>query len=372
MIRLRTYLPILALLLMISPAVGQKKYSLKGKDITSLKISYSENAKLTPGSTFALGVVATSAKGDEYHTQGLADGRTPWDDLSVEVIGGRFENGGVMISEDPLKIENHIVTVNISTLEKPVVKATLALLVNYKDKFVADHSGQDGVPGQDAPDGRNGKRGMSSTTEDGSKGENGNDARDGRNGESGKNANNVEVYLKAQKDDVLNTTLVKVEVKDLNTGRTTRYMIDTNGGTLLLKCNGGNGGTGGNGGSGGNGGDGGSGSATSGKGGDGGDGGIGGNGGNGGNGGKGGAVTIIIDPSAMPYLSILEFNNGGGVGGRDGSLGRRGDRGAGNSGGLGMGSYGRYGQQGAPGMSGNPGEQGAQPVFKEQPVEMTW
>jgi hypothetical protein len=86
------------------------------------------------------------------------------------------------------------------------------------------------------------------------------------------------------------------------------YLVDPQGGSLMVKADGGAGGQGGRGGRGGHGGAGGMGSPSGSSGSNGSDG----RSGSDGSPGKGGSITVTYDPQVKPYLALIHLSNRGG------------------------------------------------------------
>jgi len=311
-------------------------------------------------------------------------------------IGATWSKGKLTIEPDITKIDQHLVSLIISSSRNPAVADTFPVLLDYKHNYELYLRGWSGSPGFS---GSNGSGGIS--------GWHGSDGQNGQHGEFGKDGPDIGVWADLYYDSILNCELLYVFAEDFSTNKEYRYLLNPEGGTLEVTSAGGSGGTGGDGGNGGNGGDGKAGEIrvekhiekqtvsktekrtvikkekkivinSEGKevetevdvpveedvivyvevdvevsvnvqeeGEDGGDGGWGGAGGFGGIGGYGGNITLYLTDDACPYLYMIMPVSDGGSGGKHGSSGRGG---RGGSGGYGNPS-GRNGADGYDGPS---------------------
>lgn len=308
--------------------------------------------------------------------------------------GGTWKNGKFLIDSDFTKIENHRVALVIESLRNPELADTFNVLLDYRHTYNLSLSGSGGFMGFSGSDGSSGASGNS-----------GYDGQPGQNGGFGEDGPDIDVFADLYRDSILNCDLLYVYAQNRWTGEEYRYLINPDGGKLLINSIGGSGGIGGRGGSGGRGGDGRDGERwtethmekeiikkpvvkksirkekqkktdAEGKeyevevdvevsetvyvdeetwvpktvekqepGEDGGDGGWGGPGGLGGEGGYGGTINLYFTPDAMPYQNLFVARSVGGSGGMHGSGGTGG---SGGSGGFGSpnGNSGRNGQSG--------------------------
>ncbi|MBN1182586.1 MAG: hypothetical protein JXB49_09890 [Bacteroidales bacterium] len=279
--------------------------------------------------------------------------------LNHKTYGGCICANTLIIDSDPLKINNHTVSVIGHLKKAPFICDTLHIILDYKASYKKHVSGFGGSDGSSGSSGV-----MGSTGFDGQDGGHGSDGCDGNRGPD------LEVYADVYFDTIIHENLMCVNVKELETSKDFRYLLNTQGGRMSIISKGGDGGDGGNGGSGGSGGSGFNGEFITRKvqindttwveetiqlpGGDGGNGGCGGNGGNGGYGGDGGNIYVYYTTFAAPYMHMLDIQS---ISGDGGSGGSGGSRGIGGSGGSGNPS-GRSGSSGCSGSSGSSGKDG--------------
>ena len=319
-----------------------------------LEIIYQPNAVLSPGGQLRIGVVATNKRGKVKRTRGYADGKQKWSNYAVTVYGGRMVGEGlVLIESDPAQIQGHQVQIHVQSRKDPKLLSHISLPLTYQAAQAADFSGEQGSDTKS----RGGRvvplRIFGSGVASG---------KEGYAGEPGQHADSIHVYVKAEEDSLLAFPVLKVEVRSSEGDRVERYLINPDGGSLLILADGGIGGTGGEGGPG-----------TDGRDGieknrDGSDGTDGGHGGDGGRGGDGGHITFHIDPTAEALMTAIDYSNQGGLGGRGGAGGE------GGAGGIGGDGYdnGISGQWGDPGLEGQPGADGPEPLFITQQVVLDW
>lgn len=277
--------------------------------------------------------------------------------------GGYLNGGNFYINTDPFSIKEH--TVRLTTLlnKEPELADIMEIVLDYRDHFYSRHWATSGTSGTSGWDGTNGCVGSS-----GDHGGNGSD------GDYGYNGHDLYVFADVYFDTLINEELMYVEVLNDYHNRLSRYLVNTDGGSISIISGGGDGGDGGHGGNGGSGGKGYDGvwttrtvwenDSTSKEinvqlaGGKGGNGGNGGRGGNGGDGGNGGNVYIEYTRFAKSYLHLIDARSIPGSGGSGGTGGMDGSGGAGGSGNPpgASGSSGSPGHMGVHGRNGYPGK----------------
>ncbi len=308
--------------------------------------------------------------------------------------GGTWKNGKFIIDTDFTRINHHCPSLIINSLRNKSVADTFSVQLDYKRTYNLRFWGSSGMPGFSGSDGSSGSSGC-----------HGGDGQIGQNGEFGGDGPEIGLWADLYRDSLLNCDLLYVYGQNRSTREEFRYLINPDGGKLVVSSVGGFGGNGGNGGNGGSGGAGADGQTwiekhlekriikkpvvkksirkekqkrvdASGKeyevevdvevtetvyvdeevevevevvkqgpGGDGGNGGDGGPGGLGGPGGYGGDITLYFTEDAMPYKYLIVPRSEGGSGGMHGSGGFGGTGGRGGSGNP-SGSSGSTGQSG--------------------------
>jgi hypothetical protein len=329
--------------------IGNRSYS-------SLEIKYPETPNIALGQKIPIGIVAMTDKGKEFKTPGfLAPGllkTAEWADFTIAVTGGTFSEGAVTISSNLSEIKNYEVKITASSVKNPEVKTELIIKLNFKGTTVAAFDGVYGKGGRQGAMGAKGPNAVTSSDQAGAAGMGG----PGGQGGNGGPGQNIEVYAKLQFDARLNKEMLYVLVKSKTSGQQQLFLVDPDGGKIIVTANGGEGGSGGYGGQGGAGGD--DTYRTSST-----NGGQGGSGGNGGNGGDGGTIVAFMDPGTDKLgADVIKFSNEGGVSGQSGP---------GGSGGF-KGYYpnATNGPQGTQGASGNPGTKGPAIKIVKQKVEI--
>lgn len=368
---------------------------LKDRDVKKIRIIIPDTVTVYPGSSFPIGVIATSGRKNELKTRGITNGFVNWNSYSVRVEGGSFdkEKGIVSVNYDPRSISNHLKII-VTPYYFPELKQELEVPVSYKKNFVAYCKGQNGSGGV------NGLSGEELHHMDGSSpGYDGYNGQRGTDGETAADGCMADVFVKAITVD--NKKLMNVLVINRCDNAHSVFWIDPEGGSLLLDVSGGNGGDGGNGGNG-----------ERGENGtmpfrvmpngppeiiavyftnpptyvygyreyadtatlehpNGGDGGIGGNGGNAGYGGNGGVAVIHLDSSAVQWKNKILVNNSGGKAGNPGNGGYAGMGGRGVTI-EGVRIDGRTGYIGAAGIKARNGKNGGETEWRIEKVKMKW
>ncbi len=354
------------------------------RNIEEIEIEYDKsNALLGPRGKIELGITNVFDNNEITQTEGFLRGDKEWSLYSVEVEGGTYREGEIIIGFP----ENHKVKVIASLLSNPTLKTELTIPLDYKGKYSAYYDGKSGRHGRRGNNGFWGQKGrkFSSVGGDGGQGRNGGHGENGRVGENGMDGEAVDVYVSAEENKELGITIVSVLSIGKYSGRKSVAKFTPEGGSYLIYARGGHGGHGGDGGIGGRGGDGGRGddvkkvthkdgttTETCGVGGNGGFSGHGGDGGDGGIGGKGGTITFHIDESASAYQYLIRYDVSGGRGGDAGMAGYSENPGQGGKGGCSNGRDGRRGRTGMRGFRAPDGYKGPTPIYIKEPVKIDW
>ncbi len=354
------------------------------KNIERLELKYDERESvLGPRGKVDLGIVSFFDNHSQAETKGYLKGNKNWDNYRVEIEGGTFKNGTLTIGFP----DNHKVKVRASLLTHPGIYSELEIPLDYKGKYTTYYDGRDGRNGRVGSNGRTGRNGRrySGVGGNGGHGYNGGHGQDGDDGRMGEDGEDVDVYVSAEENAELGTTIISVMSVGRNSGKRSLAKFTPEGGSFMIYARGGDGGNGGNGGYGGRGGHGGFGdkkrettnkngtvTVTCGNGGNGGHSGNGGDGGDGGRGGDGGTITFHIDPSAAPYQYLIRYDVRGGRSGDSGTAGVSYNPGEGGQGGCSNGRDGRRGRTGNRGFRGRDGAEGNTPKYIVEPVDIDW
>ncbi len=303
-------------------------FAQKKRDYKSIEIVFEPSDERFPGKTLKMGLKVTLYNGKERETRGILKGSLSWKKFTVNVDGGTFKNGVLTLNGRPGTNNPHAVIVDVESEQYPNVKARKEITLNYKGTVVATFRGRDGQKGAQGDD-----KGTPLLWRDG------NDGGQGGHGGHGHTGPTINAYMSSVYDSVLKMELIEVYVES-NRGRREKYLINPNGGRMIINSYGGNGGAGGTGGDGGNGK-----RANADKGRSGGNGGNGGIGGVGGYGGRGGEIHLFVAPEIAKYQHLVDLNNNGGQGGRGGFGGSPGSGGS-SDGNLPRGNRGEPGNRG--------------------------
>jgi hypothetical protein len=211
----------------------------------------------------------------------------------------------VALPADPRKSEGLVPHLKITVKGHPGIAAEIDIPVRYDVRFVANFSGAAGSDGSAGSDGNSGSDGAAGSTDPknpqpGGVGSDGGAGANGGDGQAGEPGQNLHVWV-TLKDGA--HPLLAVKVAGASDERL--FLVDPNGGSLLVKTNGGPGGSAGLGGRGGRGGAGGVGTPSGTDGANGADGSTGWPG----KGGAAGTIIVIVDPRAKPFMGTLQFSN---------------------------------------------------------------
>jgi len=328
----------------------------KVTDIAVVSPDLDDTLALCPGVAQPLEVELALKGGKTKHTRGKGRGHVAWREVELLLDGRVVDGVGVELPKDPRTSFGKTSTLEVRLADRPELSRTYTVVPRYDCAYVLDLRGTQGAHGDgggwDEVDGEDGA--PASVDEDGDyqgygqDGQAGRSGRDGAHGSDGGPGSTARVFVYAHQDLVQ----VKVEASVLRDGkwkaRTRRFLVDPQGGSLIVDVRGGDGGEGEDGQDGGDGGMGGEGDPPGRHG----AGGHGGHGGDGGDGGPGGTVEFFIDPGALEVLELFEARYGGGAGGLGGN---------GGSGGGGD----TVGQEGGEGRAGRDGPPGAEPTTTE-------
>jgi hypothetical protein len=274
--------------------------------ITSMAASLPKGPSIAPGEKFPLLVTMTQPDGKVLSTEEEADERISWKDLAVTAsVVTVDKKGNVSLSADPRVSDGKLPHVTITVPSHPDFRSDIDIPVRYDRKFSVSFQGSSGFRGLDGTSGRDGSSGsMGSFDPDhpvaggnGEDGTNGSDGEDGKPGDDGPPVQ-VRVALRSGSHPLL-------QVGVFAQGKQKFFLVDPQGGSLVVTSAGGSGGSGGRGGRGGRGGLGGAGSPPGRSGSD----GLSGHDGLSGSSGNGGSITVTYDPQAKPFLFAIRLSN---------------------------------------------------------------
>jgi hypothetical protein len=262
---------------------------LEGKQVASIEAL--PLSPLCPGSTSQLAVKVTLADGGVLYTQGKGGGKLLWESFQFSSRHAWVSDEGVIsLSENPRMYWLEPPMVRIEARDHPGQFADVLVPVTYRCAFVADFSGKHGSDGSSGSDAETSGRAGDS----------------GSNGQDGQNGRNLVVRISTT-TQLEERPLLQVHAQVRGESNHRFVLIDPDGGSLVITARGGNGGHGGHGGNGGP------------------EGGRAGYAGSGGSGGAGGKLLVEVDPSAQPYLSLIQFDVQGGAPGSQGQRGSAGE-----------------------------------------------
>jgi hypothetical protein len=288
--------------------LGMKVY-LDKTPLTSMKVSLPKGPGIGPGEKLPLVVVVTEPDGKLLQTEGAGKGKVMWKDLKITAsVVTANPKGVVSLPRDPRISDGKVPHVTITVPSHPDIRADLDIPVRYDENYTANFSGSPGSSGMNGADGTDGAGGSMGSMDPnnpsaGGNGGNGTDGSNGGDGGPGGDAPPVEVRVAFRSGDH-----PLLQVSATAAGRRKLYLVDPQGGSLMVRADGGPGGSGGRGGRGGQGGSGGMGSPSGSSGRSGSDG----HSGSDGSPGKGGGVTLTYDPQAKPFLAVIHVSNRGG------------------------------------------------------------
>lgn len=264
-----------------------------------------------------------------------------WFDISTSK-GAVFDKGAIVVANDVRQFECDTITLTVFPENADSLKQVFRFILNYNHTYTANFNGADGKDGAD------GNKSSAASPDGG----------DGVDGDRGNDGENLFVYID---NHPCNQNLLKIEVRDTTNNKIEYFIINKNGGRLVINSEGGKGGDGGDGAHGEKG-------KSAGKRRQPEDGGNGGNGANGGDGGNGGIIRIYSSLKAMPYTSLIVVNNKAGKGGNNGKKGK------GKDGGKGSMSFpdANSGSDGENGEDGQSGTDGGEADILTQEIELAW
>ena len=233
-----------------------------------------------------------------------------WRDLLVTATVVNVNSKGVIsLPRDPRKSDRQLPHVTITVPSQPGLRADLDIPLRYDAAFTANFSGSDGSKGMDGTSGLDGSSGLPGSMDPnnpsaGGNGSDGGNGTDGMNGGPGGDAPPVQVQVAFRSPSTPGDHAL-LQVGVFAASHKKFFLVDTQGGSLTIRADGGSGGSGGSGGRAGRGGSGGIGTPNGSSGHD----GLAGQDGHSGPDGNGGSITVNYDPQAKPYLSLLRLSN---------------------------------------------------------------
>lgn len=288
--------------------LGMKVY-LDKTPIASMKVNLPKGPEIGPGEKLPLVVVVTEPDGKVLQTEGVGGGKVMWKDLKITAtVVTANQKGVVSLPRDPRISDGKVPHVTITVPSHPDIRADLDIPVRYDENYTANFSGSVGSSGMNGMDGTDGAGGSMGSMDPnnpspGGNGGNGTDGSNGQDGGNGGNAPPVQVRVAFRSG-----THPLLQVGVSAAGHQKLYLVDPQGGSLMVRADGGAGGSGGRGGRGGRGGSGGMGSPSGSSGSSGSDG----RNGFDGSPGEGGSITVTYDSEAKPYLAAIHLSNPGG------------------------------------------------------------
>ncbi|HEX7286951.1 MAG TPA: hypothetical protein VF532_12260 [Candidatus Angelobacter sp.] len=291
------------------PLSGCATMNLNKLTITSMAASVPKGPSIAPGEKFPLLVTMTQPDGKVLSTEDEAEERISWKDLDVAAsVVTVDKKGNVSLSADPRLSDGQLPHVIITVPSHPDLRAEFDIPVRYDRKFSANFQGSSGFSGLDGASGHDGSSGSPGSFDpdhpvaggNGGDGTNGSDGEDGKPGSDGPPVQ-VRVALRSGSHPLLQVGVFAQNKQKF-------FLVDPQGGFLVVTSEGGSGGSGGRGGRGGRGGSGGAGSPPGRSGSD----GLSGHDGRSGWSGNGGSITVTCDPEAKPFLFAIRLSNPGG------------------------------------------------------------
>jgi hypothetical protein len=282
------------------------KVSMAKIPVASIEAGQAKDPGIGPGQKSSLVVTVTQPDGKVLKTEGAGKGKVMWRDLTVTpTIVAVDKKGVITLAKDPRKSEGKLPQIAITVPSHPGIHAELDVPLRYDYNFVSNFSGASGSSGSNGFDGSNGASGSPGSMDPdnpsaGGDGGNGGDGANGSDGGPGGDAPpvQVQVTLRPGSHPLLQASVTAA-------GHHRYYLVDPQGGSLMVRADGGSGGSGGSGGRGGSGCSGGMGSPNGSSGSNGHDG----SNGSDGSAGRGGLITATYDPQVEPYLALVHLSS---------------------------------------------------------------
>lgn len=195
-----------------------------------------------PGCKFKGEIISTFNNGRVVHYNNLRSKKVA-QNFRLSFDGLSFKKGNFLIEPDFTKIIDHRVDLWLVSQRNIEVSNTFSLLLDYKHTYKLLFSGASG---------RSGFSGSSGWS--GASGNNGAYGEPGEDGEMGEHGPDLGVWTDAYFDSTLHCNLLYVFAENFRTQKEYKFLINPEGGRLLVRSCGGSGGSGGSGGDGGDGG----------------------------------------------------------------------------------------------------------------------
>jgi hypothetical protein len=194
----------------------------------------------SPGQSFKIGVEARMDDGKIIRTGSSRSWWNTFDPYEVTVEGGQKINSRIYLHDSPDAFYQHQVKIKAWSRMNPSLVDSIFFLLDYRGESRLVVSGFDGFSGFAGIFGSSGSGG--------SDGEPGNH---GQHGSDGARGPDLEVWVDLYYDTIISVNLLKIWVDNPGTGKSQFFLVNPDGGRLLVYSKGGDGGDGGSGGSGG-------------------------------------------------------------------------------------------------------------------------
>ena len=101
----------------------------------SIQVVLDPVSLILPGESFPIGVVSYSKNGKVKGTVGLADGHVWWMRYNVEVTGGSFSGGKVLVNDRLIPSKGKYIELKVYPRKQPELTKRLLLPLNYETKI---------------------------------------------------------------------------------------------------------------------------------------------------------------------------------------------------------------------------------------------
>ena len=101
----------------------------------SIQIVTDQSHPILPGESFPIGIVSYQKNGKIKKTVGLADGNVWWMRYKVEVSGGSFSGGNILVNDKLIPSKGKYIELNVFPRKQPELAKKLLLPLNYETKI---------------------------------------------------------------------------------------------------------------------------------------------------------------------------------------------------------------------------------------------
>ena len=100
--------------------------------IDSIQIVFDNQQLVLPGETFNIGILTFYTNGRISKTRGMKDGTAFWINYKVEITGGTYNSGHILVDDKPDQFVRNSVIIKAYPRRQPELAKVIAIPLNYE------------------------------------------------------------------------------------------------------------------------------------------------------------------------------------------------------------------------------------------------